>query len=286
MNSIDINTNLNFLGFSDIRNFLKEYSFAMKDQFSNWTLTEWSQDLGLESPTSLTMILNGQRNIGPSIETAFIKYFSFSEKNLRHFRLLIKQDKITSSDPLHDLLENEIALNTNAKPTTTLSSKQLESINHTYYFSLRQLARLLPIPKDQKYLEKVFMCEENAINFIEIFEILESQGMLLHRNGLYSAVDVVFDTPENISSESIKQIHEASGQVALQAIRKFDVAERNFQSCTLSVNRKHLPQAQALIDKFLDDFETLIDSKEGDSVYQLNVQFFPMAVINENSLDN
>ena len=76
------------------------------------------------------------------------------------------------------------------------------------------------------------------------------------------------------------------GSLAIQAIRAFDVSKRNFQACTLSVSEEKLPLAHELIEKFINEFECLVDCQPANSIYQLNVQFFPLAVVHENSFSN
>jgi uncharacterized protein (TIGR02147 family) len=197
--------------------------------------------------------------------------------------MLIEKDKVSIEDPIRKLLTDQIALNKKIRPVVILNPEQLKKINHWYFYALRQLARLIPIPRNINFLKDIFQNDESKVNYIEALDTLTEHGFVHKTEDSYCAANLSLDTSNNFSSESIKEYHEEVGTLAVKAIRKYDINQRNFQGCTLVVNRSKLAQANSLIEKFIDDFETIMDSAEGDSVYQINVQLFPLVVLNEQS---
>lgn len=281
----DLVRKIHITNYENLKDFFKAYASSKKREHQDWSLSEWARALGLEATSSLTMIINGQRNIGPAIEKSLANYFSFSEKELRHFQMLIKKDKLSDFDPVKQILETEIALNTKAKPIIKLNEKQWSKINHWCFLAIRQLARIVPVPRSHSFLKKILQGDEST-SFLDAVDTLAELGLLVDVNGKYEASEIILSTTQNISSEAIKEHHEEMGSLALKAIRKFDVKMRNFQSCTFALDRKNFSQAHDLIEKFINDFETLVDSQKSDSVYQLNIQLFPLAVLNENDITN
>lgn len=270
------------LNYGDLRAFLKDYVHYRKTNTSGWSISEWAKQLNLEAAASITMIINGQRNCGKNIENALINYFQFSEKEILHFKILVSKEKLSKQSPIRKILESEVHLNKNKRPQLKLAEEQMAKISRWYFFTLRQLGRLIPLERSQSALEKVIKGSDD-INFVEAIDTLVEQGLMHEKDGKYISTDVVLTTSQNISSEAIKKYHEEMGGLGVRAIRSFDVKKRNFQACTLSVSEDSLQMAHELIEKFINDFECLIDSQPASSVYQLNVQFFPLAVLNEDS---
>lgn len=79
--------------YTDFRKFLRDYASEMKKQNPNWSLAIWAKELGLSSTSSLTKILNGQREAGNKFCFKVIEYFKFSVDHAKHFDYLVFQSK-------------------------------------------------------------------------------------------------------------------------------------------------------------------------------------------------
>lgn len=79
--------------YTDFRKFLRDYASEMKKQNPNWSLAIWAKELGLSSTSSLTKILNGQREAGNKFCFKVIEYFQFSIDHAKHFDYLVFQSK-------------------------------------------------------------------------------------------------------------------------------------------------------------------------------------------------
>lgn len=265
----------NVRSYNDLRTFLKDFVGFKKQQDTTWTMTIWAQDLGLKALTSITMIINGQRNCGKSIEEALAKYFQFTSEEERHFRLLVKKDKLRANDPVKDIVESELKTGATPKKKIVLSEEDLIKITKWQYFALRQLGRLGPLPNNEQQLRSLLNYNSEE-SLLEGLLHLEQLGLVKKQADQFVTTEKEITSAQNVSSEPIKQYHESMAQVAFQAIRKIDPSQRSFQGRTLPVKKENLAKAKALIEKFQSDFDSLVDDPSGDSVYQLNVQFFPL----------
>jgi hypothetical protein len=84
---IDIST------YTDFRKFLRDYAAEKKKQNPSWSLAIWARELGLSSTSSLTKILNGQREAGNKFCFKVIEYFKFSMEEAKHFDYLVYTSK-------------------------------------------------------------------------------------------------------------------------------------------------------------------------------------------------
>lgn len=269
--------------YKSLRTFLNEYVALNKSKNTAWSIAQWARVLGLEATTSITMILNGQRNCGPKVAQAIANYFSFNEDELTHFKMLVEKDKVSAEDPLHRLIDKQLSVSKNANSVVILSDEQIQKMNRWYFYAIRQLARLTAVKKCEETLRRILNHNKDQdVQFVHALDILEEQGFLKKNDQQnYVASDVILDTSKNISSEAIKVYHEDMGTLAVKSVRNCEVAKRNFQSCTITFSQNKMAEADKLIEKFINEFEALSDSPTGDSVYQMNVQFFPLAVVDE-----
>jgi|GEM_PF-2550103 len=84
---IDIST------YTDFRKFLQDYASEKKKQNPEWSLALWAKELGLSSTSSLTKIINGQREAGSKFCFKIIEYFKFSIDETKHFDYLVYTSK-------------------------------------------------------------------------------------------------------------------------------------------------------------------------------------------------
>ncbi|MBT4791621.1 MAG: TIGR02147 family protein [Halobacteriovoraceae bacterium] len=96
--------------YNRLSDFLKYYFEKVKSVRPQWSYQTWARQLGLKSNTSLTKVLNGQRNVGTDLKAALLEYFEFNAKEANYFNLLVNYDRAIAVDPqLAEFLESEIA---------------------------------------------------------------------------------------------------------------------------------------------------------------------------------
>ena len=67
-------TSINIFNYSDYREFLRDF-FDMKKRVNpSWSYGLWSSKLGLNSISSITMVINGQRHAGKKIQKSLITF--------------------------------------------------------------------------------------------------------------------------------------------------------------------------------------------------------------------
>ena len=84
--------------FSDYRSFLLSYAQDMKRRRPSWSYRSWAKKLELGAVSSITKIIQGDRNPGPVLIEKLIRYFKFRERDAQYFRDLVQLHKI-KQDP-------------------------------------------------------------------------------------------------------------------------------------------------------------------------------------------
>ena len=94
--------------FEDVLDFLHAYAEAAREKNSHWSYGIWARGLGVNDPSSITKILQGQRNPGPDLTEKFVRFFSFSEPEESHFRDLVHLRKLRNEPRLYSLLLKDV----------------------------------------------------------------------------------------------------------------------------------------------------------------------------------
>lgn len=100
-------------------------------------------------------------------------------------------------------------------------------------------------------------------------------------NNKYKATDILITTEPEVLSASAQSFHQEMGLKAVESISRFDVNSRSFESLTVPMNKSSLDIAKKTVDKFITDIESIADRENSDTVYQMNVQIFPLVSFNE-----
>src|SRR5690606_22408831 len=81
---------------------------------------------------------------------------------------------------------------------------------------------------------------------------------------------------DEISSKAIRNLHSETLLTCIQALQNTTVEERYFSTITLNINPIDIPRIKNFIRKFEDEFEKEFETKPGEEVYSLNINFIPM----------
>lgn len=270
---------LNIYSYSSLRSFLKAHAEDQKAKKPTWSYGMWAKKLGLKGTASLTMIINGQRNAGPQMIDALVSYFGFTEKEEKFFRNLASLEKVGKDSSLEYLVLKELKRLSPSKEFKLFDDTLFETISNWYHIVIKQVLRLGIT--DAHEIAKRMQFAVSTTQVQKALQNLEKTQMIKKQlDGSY-LINESYTTSNDIPSEAVKRYHEQTLDNAKLAVREIDVMLREFRSYTFLLKEEDLSKAKEKIRSFMDDFASCIDSNKGESVYQLNIQMFPMTKKNQ-----
>ncbi|CBW26314.1 conserved hypothetical protein [Halobacteriovorax marinus SJ] len=267
---------LNIFEYSDYREFLRDFNDMKKRVNPSWSFGLWASKLGLNSISSITMIINGQRHAGKKIQASLINYFNFNSKESYYFEELVKIAKSSKNDPSLTILLLE--QNEDLKSLREENTEQVDLFFNWKAHCIKELSQLKDFTPDGEWVEKrtnnlIKKDEANKLlsallknNFLEESEIGGKKTLV--------AVGAIHPTKE-VTMDAAKAYHKGLMENSYEAIN-IDKNKRALHASTLSVLREDLPKAKELIREFQMKFSEEIEQNPADEVYQLNIQFFPL----------
>lgn len=267
---------LNIFDYSDYREFLRDF-FEMKKRVNpSWSYGLWSSKLGLNSISSITMVINGQRHAGKKIQKSLIDFFKFDAKESYYFEELVKIAKSTKSDPNLTILMLE--QNDELKQLREKNTPSIDLFFNWKAHCVKELTQLKDFFPTGTWIEiktAGLIKKEEASELLDA--LLEKKFLIKEfRDGkeVIVAASSIQPTKE-VTLNGAHAYHKGLMENSFEAI-KTDKDKRSLHATTLSLTTESIPKAKELIREFQIQFSEDIESSPGDEVYQLNIQFFPL----------
>lgn len=267
---------ISIFDFDSYRDFL--IKVGMPDGLYSHTsnnLQTWAKRLGYKSPSSLTMVLKGQRSPSFDMLSAISEDLKMNTREKTYFELLVQLEKANkkNKDP-KEILEKIAKLNSDGQ-AISLGLKEFSAISEWYFLAIKQLISTPSFIEDEDWIfrklrKKVTPSQiRNAISIMLEMETIgrdETGKLIVLKEGLLTTNDV--------PSSAIKRHHFGMINRALEAIEEQNVKERQVTSITMKIKEEDLAAAKKSIFDFIKDFNNKFSTTEADELFQMNMQFF------------
>lgn len=263
--------------YTDYRCFLNDFFENQKKRRDYWSFGKWAQELKIKSPSTLIMLLRGQRNPGKTLIEKLAHYFRFDSEEAGYFRDLVKLHKAKDDIEMSVLLMEKLAEKHSGRQFQILDLQTFSAISNWYYYAIRQLVRLPGFREDPERISGTLNFKVTPKEIKDAFATLLRLGLLVRdEKGKLHLGPKSLDTPTDIASEGIKRFHEQVLENFRHGIRSISPDRREVSGRTFSMRARDLPKAKKLIRKFHYDLCGLLESDKGDSVFHLETALMPL----------
>lgn len=277
--------NLNIKHFGSYRDFLKSHFESKRSQNSNWSYGVWAKRLDLKATSSLTKIINGEREPGEEISTKLVQYFNFDSVDESYFNDLVRLSKIKNDPRLKMMLMERMGREHPDARLHIMTDKSFAIICNWFCLTIREMVKLSDFNEDPLWIKNRLMFDVSVDEIRQAIKDLLHQGLLKRDSeGKLVTSDGLLHTTNDIASEGIKRYHEQMLEHAKASLRKVNVNQREFTAETLTINTSSIPEAKEMIREFKAKFARLFEEYEGDETYQFQIQLFPLT-LNGNEAD-
>jgi uncharacterized protein (TIGR02147 family) len=274
-------SNISIYDFTSFRTFLKAYADQEKKRNTHWSYSQWAKKLGLQGTASLTMVVNGQRNPGPHLVSDLIRHFKFNEKEKAFFENLVNLEKVNEDSGLKYLVLKELQRLSPLKNFELLDERKFDVIANWYNFAIRQMTRLKDFKNNPTWIAKNLRFSITEKQIKQAIQNLIDLNLVKENRGKLSKTQTKIVTTNDIPSEALKRHHEQSLENAKKSVRETPLHLRESRAITIVMQESKIPKAQQLIREFSDEFIKLMDTDDGDNVYQMAIHLFPLTKLNK-----
>lgn len=247
---------------SDLRHYqkvlLQQLAHRQKAN-TRYSLRAYAKLLGLQPPT-LSAILKGKRGLPVKYgEPVATKLGLPPLARQRFLKSLLRKNN--SPESTHDafLLQNNLHHQIIAEweHYAILSLTECREFVSSSSFVARRLG--IPETRARHCLQNLF-----SANLLKI-----------EKDGTYVRNHADVKTTEDVPSLALQESHRESLRVAMEKLA-LGIDQRDFSSGVIVMPKNKMPAAKKLIRKFRQSFYELMEDNEGQDVFHLCVQFFPL----------
>jgi uncharacterized protein (TIGR02147 family) len=267
--------------YTDYREFLRDAFSSKRDRNRSFTLRAIAGHLGIGSGT-LNRILNGSRNIGPSLLPTIATFLGLKTRESEYLGLMIKFARTDNPGKKRNWYEK--ILEKRGEIRYLLQEEQYQLFEEWYYLALHQLLRFAPHYSDPDKLGAMLDPPVSGSRIRKAIALLE-KNRLIRTNDLggYSPTDVSMTTGETWRGMAIHGFQKTAAQMAALALDKFPKEERDFSTLTISLSAKNFSAAREIFFKARQDLLKLDEKEDApERVFQANFQLFPLSRHNTN----
>lgn len=128
---------------------------------------------------------------------------------------------------------------------------------------LDELAKGLEVDRDRV---------DTALALLQRMDLVQQDDQLRWKRKNWA-----IETPDSTQSVLVRRFHHAMGSKALDALDDVPVEEREYGAMTLSLSKKNFEKFRAHLRKIRSELNALFsEEREGEALYQLNIQLFPL----------
>lgn len=263
---------------TDYRAILREGYVRRKQKKRGFSYSVWARELGLRSPSSLNMILNGSRHPGDNLVDKLSKNLQLSASEASYFRDLVALQKDRGRDvETTVMLLERIRRRQRGRKFRFVDFETLESISNWYYVAIREMVQLGDFREDPYWICGRLHFKVTPGQVARALRQLLSLKLLgRDEDGRLVTLDTELDMGNDLRSAAIQRLHTQALDQARECLTKVDPKDRKFQLSSFVMDGKRMDECKEWIRRFHDEFCDRFEEVGGDQLYQLQMFFYPM----------
>lgn len=248
----------------DLQKILIAYVERQKKIHKKYSLSDLSKNSGV-SKTSLSEFLNGNRELTPENKIKLATVIIQSKKSFNYF------------------VEKNSSISKIAKKREKILKKtQFSYISDWEYFAILASVYLKNSSSDTQWISKTLnIPHERAV---ECLEQLLNLKLIKITNSKIIRQGYNISSPRGESNQDIKKNHSQSINLADEKLYEIPIERREYITSNLCIAEKDFnPLRQDIIKFYKKIAKKYTKYSDGDHLYKLNIQFFPISSTFEQS---
>lgn len=262
----------------DYRIFLKDFLHAKKAQRGTFSMgTLIAKVPGISKPL-LSLIIGGKRNLAPAKVEPLGKAMALSCDHLRYFQNLVHFNQARTTTEKEFFLDQLVAARPRS-PARTFEAEQYQALRNWHCMIVRELVRLPKFDPSPAAISRRLHSRIKTSEAKRAFEMLCRTGMVQQTDdGSYVAEHRTIKSSDEVASVMLRAYHKSCLELGKQILDEVPVTEREYASVNTILTREQFLWVKNQIKKFRGEVGALpFEGGTGRGVYQMNIQFFPLA---------
>jgi len=262
---------------TDYRAWIKHRTEEIKAEKPHFSYRFIGTRLGVNAGY-LTRVLNGQAHFAPKLIPVVAQIYGLNEKEERYLDALVRFNRSRSENDSNKWFLQMQALR--GLGHKLVADEQFEFYARWRHTAMRVLLSLLDFEgTDFRKLGSRFVSAMNASDARESVQLLETLGLIEKDSaGIFRASDAHISTGEKWQNKAITECQKEMIRLSASMLDDLPRSARDISSITFPFARQHMDLLRERIQEFRQEILSMTkDMDDQDTVYQLNLQLFPLA---------
>jgi uncharacterized protein (TIGR02147 family) len=261
--------------FTDYRMYLKQRMQWEKLEHQ-LSLRALSQKAGIKSSGSLSRVISGQKNLGSSLARRLAQALHLAENESDYFMAMVEFNQAKSFETRILYYKQMMKL---IPPQSVAHDNTLFKLYSKWYFpAILELLHFAPFTGNYKQLAQRLnppILESEAK--LALHTLMELNLVIKTAKGIIRIPQKILSTGHHVQSLAVEAFQMEMIDLSERAIQDIAREERNISTLTFSAAQKDFARIEEEIRKFRKKILSLVNSSsQEDTVYQINVQCFPL----------
>lgn len=270
---------VNVYDFLDYRAYLRAYYEAAKRTRPSFSFRLFSKLAGLRSPNFLKLVIDGERNLGADSIERFAGALGLEGSDAEFFRDLVAFGQAQTLTDKNRAFER-IAASRRFRAARRIDGELFAYLSHWYNPAIRELAARDDFQEEPRWIAAQLRPTIGPAEAAEAMKLLLSLGLLVRNpeTGRVERGEPTLTTEHEVRSLGAAAFHRQMLERAAQSIESVPRELRDLAALTVCVSPETAALVKQRIHQFRESLTELCDSDQrGSTVYQLNVQWFPLS---------
>lgn len=258
----------------DYQLFLRDFIEVQKKEKAWYSFRHFAVRTNMDHSNLIKIIL-GKRHASSANCTAIAHVLKLNTNETQYFKTLVEFGKTKNPAKTKIIFEKLIALkNVSLK---TVEPNQYEYYRKWYHSAIYSLLDYYELKDDFAALASELTPVITIKQAKESIALLEKLGLICKESGVYKQTQKLITTGQKWRSIAIQKFQEETLKLAVNSLLHHPPKVRNISTLTMSLAKEDMLDIQELTEQYRKSIVKVInESGTGDTVYQLNIQLFPM----------
>ena len=266
--------------FLDHRAYLAAYYQAAKRTRPSFSFRLFSKLAGLRSPNFLKLVIDGERNLGADSVGRFAQALALEPADAEFFADLVAFGQAQTLAEKNRAFER-IGASRRFRAARRIDGELFAYLSHWYNPAIRELAAREDFQEEPRWIAAQLRPKISPTEAAEAMKLLLSLGLLVRepKSGRVVRGEPTLTTEHEVRSLGAAAFHRQMLERAAQSIETVPRELRDLAALTVCVSSETAAIVKQRIHQFREALTELCDADtQGSTVYQLNVQWFPLSL--------
>jgi uncharacterized protein (TIGR02147 family) len=269
----------NIFSFSDPREWLAGVMTARKVEDPKFSLRSFSRELGYQNPSLLSEVIRGTRSFRQDLADRLGRVLGLDSREMQWLSLMLAS-RVAGSDPkdLQDIVAAAKGAGLQSNEKETMSLDQFRIIADWHHLAILEMIDLEEFKDDSFWISKKLGGKITPVQASLAIDRLFRLGLIkrVGRNKIAKTNREIFVGLSGIPNAALRAHHKGFLDLAKDAIDHTPLERRTGYGTNIAVRQSDLPRIKALVKKFHEDLHQFHVENNGEDVYHVNLQVFPL----------